>query len=527
MRTSFTKSNNRWQHPPHALSGLGLGVNAIEGSKFMPRCKSSIFRTLTPLLAGALFAGLFSGPLRAEVHLPAIFSDHMVLQRGEPVAVWGWADPEEEVVVSVGVEDSKKTVADEDGKWIVMLEPMPAGGPMKMVVEGENRLEIGHVQIGEVWLCSGQSNMAWTVGRSQHAREEIAQSENPRLVMFTVGRQTATEPAEDVEGRWQPASPETVGGFSATAYFFGRKLQQELGVPIGLLHSSWGGTAVEAWTDRTRQESKKFAPIHEPWQDADGNPKMAKNQNRPGNLYDGMIAPLVPYGIRGAIWYQGERNSYDAKSRLYGMQLKTMIRNWREAFAQGDFPFGIVQLPEFMEPQTAPSETTGWVVIREEMARVADDPELATVGLAVTLGGGEAGDIHPKNKQLVGRRLARWALTEVYGKDMLAGGPVLEAQEMQDGKIVLTFDRVGEGLESLDGEALEGFAIAGEDRIFHPAEAEMVGPDRVALSSPQVEKPVAVRYAWAPNPTWSLINSEKLPARPFRTDDWDEPITRR
>lgn len=504
-------------------------------------------------ILGLVLAGSMSGRAGAEVKLPALFSAHMVVQRDMPVPVWGWADPGEEVSVALAGQ-TQKTRADAQGRWSVRLAALEPGGPHVLAVQGTNRLEIGDVLVGEVWLCSGQSNMAMTVSACQNKDAEIAAAEFPQIRMFTVARRPATEPQRDCEGTWAVCSPQTVGSFSATAYFFGRRLHQELKVPIGLIHSSWGGTPIQAWTSRKAQQAvAELAPLvaayekavvsYDPaaaqkryekqlaaWKAAAAKAKAQgtkfaqrrpqppvppqQSPRSPGVLYDGMIAPLVPYALRGAIWYQGEANAGNAK--LYGLQLRTMIAEWRAAWGQGDFPFLFVQLPNFMAPQQAPSETGGWPLIREQMLKTLEVPN---TGMAVTIDIGEADDIHPKNKQDVGSRLAQWALAKTYGRSIPPSGPLYKAMRRQGNRIVLEFDHA-EGLSGRGGQ-LKGFAIAGADRRFVWAEARIEG-DTVVVSSPQVAEPMAVRYGWANNPECTLINRAGLPASPFRTDDWPE-----
>ena len=490
----------------------------------------------------------------ADVTLPAIFSDHLVLQCQTALPVWGWADPGEEVTVTLG-EQTETTTADPTGKWSVTLAALEAGGPHTLTVKGKNTIEVADVLAGEVWLASGQSNMAMAVASSANFPEEQAAADHPGIRMFTVARVPGETPQQRCEGQWQVSSPETVGGFSATAYFFGRHLHEQLGVPVGLINSSWGGTPVEAWTSLQTQEAlPELRPLLENWsrQVANYDPEAAKTRyenemaqwrknveqaeaageqpprqpqppvdprvspHRPANLYNGMIAPLVPYALRGAIWHQGESNAGNA-AHLYGLQLAAMINNWRQVWGQDNFPFEWVQLPNFRTPQEQPVETSGWVIVQEEMFKTLAVPN---TGMAITIDVGEADDIHPKNKQDVGKRLALWALGTTYAKEIVFSGPLYRSMRKEDGKIVLAFDHVGDGLVAKEGK-LKGFAIAGEDREFVFAEAEIAGK-MVVVSSPTVKDPVAVRYAWASNPNCNLSNSAGLPASPFRTDDWDK-----
>jgi sialate O-acetylesterase len=493
----------------------------------------------------------------ADVKLPGVFADHMVVQRDVAVPVWGWAEPGEKVSVSLAGQ-TKTATADGAGKWTVKLDAIQAGGPHALKVQGNNTLEITDVMLGEVWLCSGQSNMEMSVGGSANRDAEIAAAKYPGIRMMSVAHVPAETPQNDCRGQWKVCSPETVGGFSATAYFFGRTLHQELDVPIGLINSSWGGTPIQAWTSREDQEAlpelksllgswdeqiAKYDPraVKEEyekqlaeWQEkaekakAAGQPLPRRpspaadprlSPHRPANLYHGMIAPLVPYALRGAIWYQGESNAGGSEARLYGMQLTAMIKNWRRAWNQGDFPFLWVQLPNYRDLQKQPVETSGWVIVQNEMLKTLSVPN---TGMAVTIDVGEANDIHPKNKQEVGKRLALWALGTTYGKDIVYSGPLYKSfRRRDDGKILIHFNHVGGGLVAKGSEELKGFAIAGEDRKFVWAEAKIEGP-AVVVSSPEVENPWAVRYAWASNPIGNLCNQGGLPASPFRTDDWEK-----
>ena len=461
-------------------------------------------------LAAVAVVLLVQSPVRGDVKLPALFADHMVLQRELAVPVWGWADFGEKVTVSLA-DQTKTATADKDGKWTVRLDKLKAGGPYTLTVKGTNTVAVKDVLVGEVWLCSGQSNMAMRVSGCVNAKEEAAAAKFPKIRMFRVASGGSAKPRRDTAGTWQVCSPQTVGGFSATAFFFGRELHKELSVPIGLINSSVGGTPIEAWTNLADQKKmlarKEVAPYA----------KGAITRGA-GGLYNGKIVPLAPYGLRGAIWYQGERNSRFTGAYLYRYQLPTMIENWRRVWGQGDFPFLTVQLPDFKAPQTKPVENDGWVLVREGMLMSLATPN---TGLAVTLGLGNARNIHPKRKQGVGRRLALWALAKTYKQDIVYSGPLYKSSSAGGGKIVVAFDHVGGGLRSTDDKPLAGFAVAGDDRKFVFAQAKIVG-NTVEVSSPQVKEPVAVRYAWAPNPNWNLTNKEGLPASPFRTDDWDD-----
>ncbi|GAB4239926.1 MAG: sialate O-acetylesterase [Acidobacteriota bacterium] len=662
------------------------------------------------LVLAALFA---PRPLQAAVRLPALFSDHAVLQRDIPIPVWGWADPGEQVRVEFR-QQVKTATAGEDGRWSIILDPEPPGGPDTLVVQGANRLAVQDVLVGEVWICSGQSNMEWKVHSVRNAEKEIANADFPAIRMFTVAKKVAEQPQEDCAGDWQVTSPETVGGFSAVGYFFGRELFRNLGIPVGLIHTSWGGTPAESWTrwetlesDRDLQpileryrralaeypEAKKrydelvkklqeeqgrlplyhedpgnqgleqgwarpefddsawkemtlpryweleegmnidgavwfrrsveipapwagrelelqLGPIDDfdityfngvevgrtgeetpnywshprryrvpgelvkpgraviavrafdhfgnggfagapaemrlfpagenpagavklagPWryrvevaldpnavtgpggQGLPPEPMGPGHPYSPSGLYNAMIYPLAPYGIRGAVWYQGESNT--GRAHQYYKLLTALISDWRELWGLGDFPFGIVQLANYLQIAEEPQESA-WAELRESQALVAKT--LPNVGLAVTIDIGEADDIHPRNKQDVGLRLALWALHDVYGRAIPFSGPVYRKAEVQGNEVRISFDHADGGLVARGGP-LQGFAVAGADRVFHWGEARIEG-DTVIVHSPAVPHPVAVRYAWADNPVCNLYNGAGLPAVPFRTDFW-------
>jgi len=505
------------------------------------------------LFAFVSFVAFCSTLVRADVKLPAIFSDHMVLQQDEDCAVWGWADPGEEVTVTIAGK-SKSTKAGKDGKWLLKLPELKAGGPHTLVVKGKNTISVQDVLVGEVWLGSGQSNMGMTVSSSKDFEGEKAKSNLPKLRMFTVERTAIPAPQSDCKGKWVICAPDTVGPFSAALYFHGRELHAKLGVPMGLINSSWGGTAIEAWISAEAQNGAKFKPVHEPWEKqlaapwdearvmaafdkqvaawkdaskkakADGkqapraprkpvDPKVS--QNRPANLFNGMIAPILPYTIRGAVWYQGESNAGKTFADLYGAQLESLIKDWRARW-DDDFAFGWVQLPDFKAPQQEPVESDGWNIVREEMLKSL---KIKNTGMAIAMGLGEEKDIHPKDKQGVGKRLAMWALAEVYQqKGVAASGPLPAGHKIRGSEVAISFKRTDGGLTARGGE-VKGFAIAGADKKFVWANAKIDG-DKVIVSHPEVKEPKAVRYAWAANPVWSLENGAGLPASPFRTDDW-------
>lgn len=482
----------------------------------------------------------------ADVKLPSIFTEHMVLQQGQQNRVWGWADEGEKVSVAI-CEQTQTAVADKDGKWMVQLDPLSAGGPHKLTIKGKNCIEFSDVLIGEVWICSGQSNMAFAVASARDADLEIRTAKYPRIRLISVPQVGTQEPQEDFQGEWKRCSPETVGDFSAVGYFFGRQLHQTLDVPIGLIDNAWGGSACEAWirrdlleadeqykplldrwaeTERTYDHEKAMAGYKkrlEQWQ-ASGKepakrPRPPRNplvgNHRPANIYNGVLKPTIGYGIRGAIWYQGESNA--SRAYQYRNLFPLMIQSWRDEWGQGDFPFYWVQLADFRDEQPEPVESD-WAELRE--AQTMTMSRLANTGEAVIIDIGEGRDIHPRNKLDVAKRLARWALACDYGFEIPYRSPTYKTMEIQGGKIVVTFDSIGGGLYTFDVREPIGFAIAGDDKKFVWAKARLVGKDKVEVWSDEVKEPVAVRYAWANNPVCNLQSREGLPATPFRTDDW-------
>lgn len=492
---------------------------------------------------------------RADVRLPAVISDHMVLQQEVAAPIWGWADNGEEVTVAIaGQSKSAKTGA--DGKWRINLDKLTTGGPHELIVKGKNTVKIADVLVGEVWLGSGQSNMAMTVSRSKDFEAEQAAANLPNIRMFRESSGAATEPQEEGSGKWEVCTPETVGNFSATAFFFGRELHKSLKLPVGLINSSVGGTPIEAWTSMAAQKNlAELKPLFARWDNetATYDPDKAKaqyeklsaewrvvakkardegkqpprppqppvnprkNSHHPAVLFNGKIAPLVPYAIRGAVWYQGESNANSNRAgnsaENYGLQLRTMIADWRSRWGQGDFPFAWVQLPLYKKPQADPVEESGWAIVREQMLKTLKVPN---TGMAITLDLGEANDIHPKDKQGVGKRLAMWALAKVYNqKGLVPSGPLPDGYEIVGEEVVLSF-RFASGLKA-KGAELKGFAIAGADQKWLTAKARIEG-DQVIVWHPDIKQPKAVRYAWADHPDANLINGASLPASPFRTD---------
>lgn len=498
---------------------------------------------------------LLAPTAHADVVLPDVISSSMVLQRDQRVPIWGTADAGEVVTVSFG-RQKKSVTAGSDGKWIVRLDPMPvATTPETMVLQGKNKIELKDILVGEVWLVAGQSNMQRLLSETDNGAEAIASANHPLIRLFNVSRQVAFKHAAPPLGIWQACTPDSVKQFSAAGYYFGVELEKDLKVPIGLINSSYGGSQAEAWTpveyllasadlkptvERTKiwDEERPRVKIQydealAKWRDDSEKAKTAGAKPQPSpavpdalreyriasSIYNGMVAPLIPFAIRGAAWYQGESN--EARAQQYGILLPTMISAWRERWGEGDFPFLIVQLPNYRDPKSDPADEA-WSHLREAQRRSA--LAVPNSGLVVTIDIGEAHDIHPKNKVDVGKRMARWALAEVYGRKILRSGPTFQRAKIEGSQIALTFQDAGGGLRVRDGEKLEEFAIAGEDRKWYWAEAKIVGKNRVEVWSHSVPHPVAVRYAFNNNPlNPNLTNDTGIPATPFRTDDWPGP----
>jgi sialate O-acetylesterase len=501
------------------------------------------------LLVCVLFC---AGVCLAEIRLPAVIGDNMVVQHGRKLPIWGWAEPGQEVKVRPGWQHrSWSATADAEGKWMVKINPprKEGGGPYKMTVStAGHSVEVANIMAGEIWVCSGQSNMQWSLKRSTDAEQEIAAADYPNIRLFYVKRNASGRPLDDCVASWTQCTPETATEFSAVAYFFGRHLHKELKVPIGLINTSWGGTRIEPWTppagfaavtelneieqqidDAEAEYSKTVAEALdavEVWV-RDSRKALAANQlvplapslpqhplnsrGRPTGLYNAMVNPLLPFAIRGAIWYQGESNREDGL--LYHEKMKALINGWRKVWNQGDFPFYFVQLAPFRYNDGPFHLPQIWQAQKQTLS-------LPNTGMAVINDIGNLADIHPKNKQDVGKRLALWALAKTYRRtNLVYSGPLYRSMAVEDNKIRIRFDHAGGGLASRDGEPLTWFTIAGEDKNFVQAQARLEGYT-VVVWSDIVAKPVAVRFAWHQEAEPNLINKEGLPASSFRTDDW-------
>lgn len=441
-------------------------------------------RTITIVL---VLAALSVGLARADVRLPAVIDSHMVLQRDLPLPIWGWADPGEAISVRLDNNPTVATRADERGNWKVTLPPVKADGkPHRLVVSGNNKIDLQDLLIGEVWVGSGQSNMEWSLGATVGAKKAIAAAKHPQIRLLHVPKVQAKEPAADVKAKWTVCAPETVGRFSGVLYYFGLRLHKELDVAVGLINSSWGGSPIEPWT--TTEEGS-------------------------GGMYNGMIAPLQPLAIRGAVWYQGETNVMNKNGLAYYDKTKALIEGWRKSWGL-DLSFYFIQiapwgggyqpgqLPALWEAQVASLKIpgTGMVVTTDLVDNI--------------------NDIHPRNKLDVGNRLALWALAKNYGKtDLVYSGPLYKSMQVESDKIRVRFAHVGGGLKSRDGKPLSEFQISGAEGQFRPAQAVIDG-DSVVVQAPGVQRPTHVRFGWHRTANPNLINAEGLPASPFQTDNW-------
>ncbi len=462
-------------------------------------------------------------PIHAEVKCPPVFGSHMVLQRDQPVPVWGTAAAGEKITVEFGEARTNATTG-KDGTWQVKLPPLAASAePRTLVVSGTNEIRFDDVLVGEVWLCSGQSNMEKPLGErkgqrpTDNAAEEIRNADHPRIRVFQMPRNGRPQ-KDDLSMQWHPCGPEVVNrlSFSAAAYFFGREVQAKLGVPVGLIHTSVGGTRIELWTPPSAYQG--IAGLEEVAKAAAGDRKLG--DVRIGGLYDPMVKPLAPFGLRGFLWYQGESNLMADDGLIYTEKMRALITGWRTVWNLPEAPFHFVQLaPHTYSARKLPNpfSVEALPLFWEAQTKALEIPHTGMAVITDTVT--QLGDIHPTNKKDVGERLAHIALSRTYGmKDVVDSGPVFKEMRIQGNRIALKFDHA-DGLRERDREDLREFSIAGDDRVFHPAEAK-IRSGIVWVSSDKVRKPVAVRLGWNERANPNLVNAAGLPARSFRTDDW-------
>jgi sialate O-acetylesterase len=477
---------------------------------------------------------------KAEIKLPAIISDHMVIQQKARVHIWGTASPHEKITVAI-LKQSVSTQTGENGKWSIWLKPMKAGVSTEMIITGKNTITIKDVLIGEVWIGSGQSNMEWSVKQSNNAEAEIANSANPMIRLFLVKHKIADQPVEEAFGEWKVCGPDAVGDFSAAEYFFGRELYKATKLPMGLIESCWSATPGQSWLNKPALEAvpelkyvfddwnavlakypeakQRYNEAVEKWKSDSAtskslgvNPPAMPRQpdgpgskNAPASLYNGMIAPLTPYTIRGVLWYQGEANAYEKTAYPYRYLLQALVNDWRKAWGQGNFPFMVVQLSAF-------TKHPYWPILRESQAEALKLPNTA---LVVTIDIGDSTNAHSKKKQELGYRLSLVARHLAFNEDIEYSGPMFKKAVVKGSTIRISFGHA-RGLQAKDGGQLTGFTIAGADDKYIAADAR-VDRQTVVVSNPNITNPVAVRYAWLDWPVCNLINEAELPASPFRT----------
>ncbi|MBK1879120.1 sialate O-acetylesterase [Pelagicoccus mobilis] len=493
---------------------------------------------------------LLTIPAIADISLPNVFTDHMVIQRDQENPIWGTAEANEKIKISIGGK-KVSTKADKEGNWRTELPAFPAGGPHTITIKGSSTVSIEDVLVGEVWFCSGQSNMEWPVRLSYGAEVEATAANHPKIRFLHVPNHGTDQPQDNFEGQWEVCSPDTAPHFSAVGYYYGQTLHAALGVPIGLIDNAWGGSAAEAWVPREKLENDgRFEEMLNHWDERvtnfdqvayedyvkrynewaasgfKGEPMEwnktvhpITGQHRPSNIYNGMVHPLSGYGIRGVIWYQGESNGDRAEQ--YRHLFPLMVETWRDNWGQGDFPFYWVQLADWQEEVDTPGDS-GWAELREAQTLSMD--VLPNSGQAVIIDIGEGRDIHPRNKKTVASRLVRWPLANIHGHDISYQSPRYSYSEINGNRIRVTLDHVsGGGLWAFDTQEIKGFSIAGEDQSFVWAQAKIIDQNTIEVWSDEIELPVAVRYGWAQNPVINLFDRNGLPVTPFRTDDW--PVT--
>lgn len=491
---------------------------------------------------------------QAELKLPAIINDHMVLQQKQSNPIWGWDDPGTDIKVTIG-DQVKTAKAGDDGKWTVKLDAMNANAePATLVIEGSSRREVTDVLVGEVWMCSGQSNMGMTLAGDWKFEVESLSSNHPNLRLISVPRVGTQELQNDFKGKWEAANSQNCKSFSAVGFFYGRYLHEILDVPVGLINNAWGGSAAEAWVRRdSLKQDERFSSLIKRWEQQEtqltsaeakekyetqmtawkAKVKAAKaagkrapraprspestltGNQRPGNIFAGVVHPTLGYGMKGVIWYQGESNA--GRAWEYAQLFPFMIEQWRAEWGQGDFPFYWVQLADYMGETDVPGESA-WAELRESQTKAMSLPN---TGEAVIIDLGEGNDIHPKNKYDVAARLVRWALAKDYGiKNIEPQSPAYSKMNVAEGKATLKFDHIGGGLRTVDVGDVRGFAICGEDHKWVWASAKIKGADSIEVWNDAVSSPVAVRYAWANNPVCNVYSKIGLPLTPFRTDDF-------
>jgi sialate O-acetylesterase len=504
------------------------------------------------LTACALLATTIT--LHAELLLPAIFSDHMVLQQKQADPIWGWDTPGTTITVTFAGQTHFAS-AGADGKWTVKLDPLPANAtPQTLTISGTSTRTIQDVLIGEVWLCSGQSNMRFTLDRDWNGDVEAAASRLPAIRLLRLPNVSSEELRSDIKGEWTTTTPETARKFSAIGFLFGRYIHEIVGVPVGLIDNAWGGSAAEAWIRRSALEGDpRFAPLMARAQEQDeyaaspeakaayaallaqwdtavveakaaGRAAPRKpadpagpwriGHHRPGNLFAGVLHPTLGYGLKGVIWYQGEQNASHAHE--YRELFPFLIEQWRKEWGQGNFPFYWVQLADHKTEKPEPGDSD-WAELREAQTMTL---RLPRTGQAVIIDLGEGRDIHPRNKHDVAARLVRWALVNDYGMKLPYRSPEFKSVSYHGNKALVTFDCFGSRLRPFDVDEARGFAVCGADKVWHWAAGKDIGQNQVEVSSDAVPAPVAVRYAWADNPVCNLFSNDGLPVTPFRTDDF-------
>lgn len=520
-------------------------------------------RICAALILNPMFWMALDAPLSADVRLPAVIGDHMVIQQDKPVNIWGWAGPGEKV--TVGLAGSSKSVrATNKGRWQAVFDPLRASAaPLELTVRGETgpAVVVHDILVGEVWLCSGQSNMEWPLSSTLSPTPEILRADHPGIRLFLVPKRTADSPLDDVVAKWAVCQPESAAPFSAVAYYYGLELHQKLGVPVGLIESAWGGTFIEPWTppsgfdavpevrpilarqrakyDEYRQALKKALPSWEAWlretqkalaSDAALPPMPGPGQTpdnpyaaptAPTALYNGMIHALTPFAIRGAVWYQGENNRSDGL--FYEKKMQALVGGWRDVWKLGEFPFYYVQLAPYNYPFNSREAAPGDVPDQQLLPLIWEAQtgalRIPNTGMAVVTDIADLNDIHPRDKKDVGHRLALWARSRTYGeKDLVPSGPLYRSMAVEGDAARIRFEYAG-GLKASDGLPLRWFEIAGDDRIFYRAAAEIAG-ETVVVRSGRVPSPRAVRFGWNQLAVPNLVNASGLPASPFRTDNW-------